>query len=89
MLSLTNKKWCLVEPSIDTVSRIQKELQIPASVAGILVNRGVSSKESAKDFIEADLSSLHDPFLMQGMREAVDRVILALEQKLRCLLKIL
>jgi single-stranded-DNA-specific exonuclease len=81
MLSLSNKKWYLAEPSLDTISLIQKELKLPSSVAGILFNRGIKSAESAKDFIEADLSRLHDPFLMQGMRDAVDRVILALEKK--------
>jgi single-stranded-DNA-specific exonuclease len=81
MISLSNKKWCLAEPCLDTISLIEKELKLPHSVAGILVNRGVTSKESAQDFIEADLSRLHDPFLMKGMREAVDRVILALERK--------
>jgi single-stranded-DNA-specific exonuclease len=81
MLSLTNKKWCLTEASKETISLLKQELKIPAAVAGILVNRGVTSKDSAKDYIEADLSCLHDPFLMKGMREAVNRVILALEKK--------
>ena len=81
MLSLSNKKWSLAEPCLDTISIIEKELKLPHSVARVLVNRGVTSKESAKEFIEADLSRLHDPFLMKGMREAVDRVILALEKK--------
>ena len=81
MLSLTNKKWCLTEPSIEVVSVLQKKLKIPAAVAGLLVNRGVTSEESAKEYIEADLSQLHDPFLMNGMHQAVDRVILALKQK--------
>ena len=81
MLSLTNKKWCLTEPSLEIVSLLQNKLNIPAAVAGLLANRGVTSEESAKEFIEADLSQLHDPFLMNGMRQAVDRVIRALEQK--------
>jgi single-stranded-DNA-specific exonuclease len=81
MISLSNKKWCLAEPCLDTISLIEKELKLPPSIAGILVNRGITSKESAKDFIEADLSCLHDPFLIEGMREAVDRVILALDKK--------
>jgi single-stranded-DNA-specific exonuclease len=81
MLSLSNKKWCLAEPLLERVSLLQKELKLPTSVAAILVNRGLTSKESAKEFIEADLICLHDPFLMNGMREAVDRVILALENK--------
>jgi single-stranded-DNA-specific exonuclease len=81
MLSLTNKKWCISEPSLEMVSLLQQELKIPAAVAGLLINRGVTSKESAKEYIEADLSQLHDPLLMNGMHQAVDRVIQALEQK--------
>lgn len=81
MLSLSNKKWCLAAPPAETVSLLEGGLQLPTAVATLLVNRGAMSEEAAKDFIEADLSRLHDPFLMNGMREAVDRVIRALEQK--------
>lgn len=81
MLSLSNKKWCLAEPSAETVSLLERELQISTAVAVLLVNRGVTLEESAKDFMEADFTRLHDPFLMTGMQQAVERVILALEQK--------
>ena len=81
MVSLSNKKWCLAEPSLETVSLLERQLQLPTALATILTNRGVTSEETAKDFIEADFARLHDPFLMNGMREAVDRVIQALEKK--------
>lgn len=81
MLSLLNKKWCLDEPSTEIVSLLENGLQLPTAVAVLLANRGVTSVESARDFIEADFARLHDPFLMTGMRQAVDRVIQALEQK--------
>ena len=81
MLSLTNKKWCLANQPAETVSLLQQELKIPDVVAKLLVSREVTSKDSAQNFLDPSLSRLHDPFLMQGMREAVDRVILALEQK--------
>jgi single-stranded-DNA-specific exonuclease len=81
MRSLTNKKWCLTKPSIEIATLLQQELKIPDVVARLLVNRGVTTKECAKEYIEADLLHLHDPFLMNGMRQAVDRVIQALEQK--------
>ena len=81
MLSLLNKKWCLAEPSAETVSLLERELHLPTVVAVLLVNRGVTSLESARDFLEADFSRLHDPFLMTDMRQAVERVIQALEQK--------
>ena len=81
MLSLLNKKWCLAEPSAETVSLLERELHLPTVVAVLLVNRGVTSLESARDSLEADFSRLHDPFLMTDMRQAVERVIQALEQK--------
>ncbi len=81
MLSLSNKKWCLAEPPAETVSLLERGLQLPTAVAMLLVNRGVTSEESAKDLMEADFNRLHDPFLMTGMQQAVERVILALQQK--------
>jgi len=81
MLSLLNKKWCLAEPPAETVSLLEQGLNLPNAVAVLLVNRGVTSLESARDFLEADFSHLHDPFLMTDMRQAVERVVQALEQK--------
>ncbi|MBT6856055.1 MAG: single-stranded-DNA-specific exonuclease RecJ, partial [Nitrospina sp.] len=81
MLSLSNKKWYLAEPPAETVSQLEQGLNLPTVVAVLLVNRGVTSLESARDFLEADFSHLHDPFLMTDMRQAVERVVQALEQK--------
>ncbi|MZH40433.1 MAG: single-stranded-DNA-specific exonuclease RecJ [Nitrospinae bacterium] len=81
MLSLLNKKWCQAESALDTVSMLETELQLPKAIAALLANRGVTTKESAKDFLEADFARLHDPFLMNGMQQAVDRVIHAFEKK--------
>ena len=81
MLSLLKKRWYLAEPSSETVSLLECGLHLPTAVAVLLVNRGVTSLESARDFLEADFSRLHDPFLMTDMRQAVERVIQALEQK--------
>ncbi len=81
MLSLSKKNWRLAEPSPSAVSLLARELHLPAAVATLLVNRGATSLESARDFLEADFRRLHDPILMTGMRQAVDRVIRALDQK--------
>ncbi len=81
MLSLLNKKWCLAEPLAETVSLLEKGFHLPKAVAVLLANRGVTSEESARDFLEADFGRLHDPFLITGMRQAVDRILQALEQK--------
>jgi single-stranded-DNA-specific exonuclease len=81
MLSFLNKNWCRAEPLAATVSLLERELHLPTAVAVILANRGVDSKASARDFLEADFAHLHDPFLMTGMRQAVDRVLRAMEKK--------
>ena len=49
MLSLLNKKWCLAEPLEETVSLLERGLHLPTAVAVLLVNRGVTSLESARE----------------------------------------
>ncbi len=75
MLSFLKKKWCLAEVFSDRALALAKELDVPFTVAVLLINRGVTSLEDAKTFLQADLSLLHDPFLMAGMDKAVERVI--------------
>jgi len=81
MISLLHKTWHVLEPSPDLINALVKELGIPPLVAGLLVNRKVTTAESARYSLDRDLTKLHDPFLMTGMRKAVDRVVQAIEAK--------
>ena len=81
MLSFLKKKWCLKEVSNDKAFALSKELNIPATVALLLINRGVMTSEEATLYLKSDLSLLHDPFLMAGMDEAVKRVIRAIKNE--------
>ncbi|MBC8284476.1 MAG: single-stranded-DNA-specific exonuclease RecJ [Nitrospinae bacterium] len=81
MLSLLKKKWCLAEESQEKSSALAKELNIPVTVAVLLINRGIDNAEEANLYLKSDLSLLHDPFLMAGMDKAVERVIHAIEHK--------
>ncbi len=60
-----------------TIYKLEKELKIHTSLATVLVNRGINSVTKAKEFFESDASGMHDPFLMDGMKEAVDRILKA------------
>ncbi len=40
----------------------------------MLVQRGITNFEDAKNYFRPDLNKLHDPWLMKDMRKAVDRV---------------
>jgi len=53
---------------------------VPALLAPLLANRGIPDAEGAKAYLNPALSGLHDPMLMKGMGEAVDRLFLALSR---------
>jgi single-stranded-DNA-specific exonuclease len=58
-----------------------KNPQLAASVARLLVMRGVSGSEAAEHFLAPALADLHSPYLMTGMKAAVDRIETAIENK--------
>jgi single-stranded-DNA-specific exonuclease len=53
---------------------ISAELGIRPEIAQILANRGILTLEEAQKFLFGTLEDLHDPFLMKGMEEAVERI---------------
>lgn len=57
---------------------IIKEFKIHPVIAQILVSRGFTSLEKIHDYLYAKLPDLHDPFLMTGMQQAVDRICKAI-----------
>ena len=79
MISLLQKKWQLQEPSTELVTELSQALSISPVLAGLLINRKITDADEARNLIAADLTQLHDPFLMKGMQKAVDRVVQAIE----------
>jgi single-stranded-DNA-specific exonuclease len=51
------------------------------TLARLLVMRGVEDNESAQRFLSPTLEHLHSPYLMLGMKAAVDRIDAAIESK--------
>jgi single-stranded-DNA-specific exonuclease len=71
-------------PSPDTLGLIKKltdELKISPTLAQLLVNRNIDSYEKARAFFRPDMNDLHDPFLMDGMDLAVERIARAIANK--------
>lgn len=54
-------------------------LKIHPLTARLLLQRGVTTPEAADAFLNPSLAQMHDPFLMEGMRAAVDNILQALE----------
>ncbi len=58
----------------------------PEALAQILIQRGIQTYEQARKFFVPELKQLHDPFLMQDMTSAVERLVLALDKGEKVLL---
>lgn len=73
------KRWVqAVQGNKETTDLLAQQLNIDQSLAQILVQRGISSFEEAKDFFRPQMAQLHDPFLMKDMDKAISRIELAI-----------
>ncbi len=70
----------------EVVSRLSSELGIDRVLATLLVQRGVTTFEEAREFFRPSLSGLHDPFLMKDMDKAVARMEKALANREKILI---
>ena len=69
------KIWKMREGADDAnVRQLSSELGVDPVLAELLVQRGVHTFEQARSFFRPNLDDLHDPFLMQDMDKAVERV---------------
>lgn len=73
---MSNKLW-VVKESQDPVEvkSIADSLNISEVLANLLVMRNIKTFAQAKKFFRPSIEDLHDPFLMNGMAEATNRVI--------------
>lgn len=71
------KEWrVLPEAPIDFIKNFPRHHPI---IAQLLYNRGLQSQQDMDIFFNPDFERLHDPFLFQDMRKAVDRLWQALD----------
>tara|TARA_B100001758_G_scaffold247879_1_gene268025 strand:- start:3293 stop:4981 length:1689 start_codon:yes stop_codon:yes gene_type:complete len=80
------KTWKIKSTDKQNVSLLAKSLGVSKIVAELLVLRGITSFEEAKDFFRPQLSDLHDPYLMKNMQNAVTRLQNAIAKKEKVLI---
>ena len=76
------KRWAeipLTTPEL--IPELQASLQINEVLARLLVLRGVHNYDKARDFFRPNIHHLHDPFLMQDMEQAIERIEQAIAQQ--------
>jgi single-stranded-DNA-specific exonuclease len=82
-----NRRW-LHKPTQAPaeIESLSKSLNIDSTLSTLLLQRGVSTFDEARDFFRPSLSHLHDPFLMKDMEQAVGRIKLALDRNEKILI---
>ena len=63
------------------IKELASSLSIDEVVATLLVDRGINDAASAGKFLYPSREDLEDPFRLTGMRDAVDRIMRAVEEK--------
>lgn len=81
-----NKKWVCNELDLDKVREIKEKHNLTDLVASILVKKDIVEDKEIKKFLEPTRNDFYDPFLLQGMDIAVDRIIKAIENKERIII---
>ena len=76
------KRWVLKEKGDpEVVARLCQELSIDENLVQLLVQRGITTFDEAKDFFRPSLDKLHNPFLMKDMDKAILRIEEAFKNK--------
>jgi len=73
-------KWDKKDISPEQVKEISVKYGCDLLTASILARRGFCTGDSIRYFLEDDLTSLRNPFSMDGMEDAVERILAAKEE---------
>ena len=81
-----NYKWNYEAPTPEVAAaqaELAREVGIHPALGKLLFDRGIRTVQQARHFFRPQLTELHDPFLMNDMQVAVDRLNLAMGRKER------
>lgn len=84
-----SSKWIYQSPDQDLQAKGKKlaeELNIHPVLGNLLIQRGIETPAQAKSFFRPQLTDLHDPFLMNDMDKAVQRLNKAMGRKERIMI---
>lgn len=75
---MIEKRWIqipeLPSDQLEVASELAEALKVNLFLATLLVQRGIKDFDQSRNFFRPDLSHLHDPYLMQDMDLAVERL---------------
>ena len=74
----SDARWSISASDSPAATALALELNLPCSIAALLVCRGIETVAAARAFLHPTLDQLHDPYKMLGMETAVSRLRAAL-----------
>ncbi|MDR0927059.1 MAG: single-stranded-DNA-specific exonuclease RecJ [Ignavibacteria bacterium] len=71
-----NYRWTIkTNADEENVSDLSEKLKIPLTLARVLAVRGLVDEDAINKFFNPSLDDLHDPFIMNDMNKAVDKIL--------------
>ncbi len=68
-------RWTIKQkPEEEKINQLTASLQVEKFVASLLIQRGITTFDEARQFFRPTLDDLHDPYLMKDMDKAVTRI---------------
>src|SRR2546423_4672274 len=77
---MSEKRWIVREIDTKRAQMLARSLGVSSVIASLLVARGCADEPAARKFLNPSHDQLHDPYLMLGMREAVARLLRAINE---------
>ena len=74
-----HKIWNVKEYDKDKAAALAAETGVSPLLAGVMLNRGIDSREKAEEFLHPERCEYHDPYLLPDMAAAVKRLRQAIE----------
>ncbi len=76
---MVEKKWVIQKNDREAALRLAAGIGVHPLTAALLIARGHSTAEAARRFLEPSSEQLHNPLLLKGMSEAVERILKAVD----------
>ncbi|WP_395745062.1 single-stranded-DNA-specific exonuclease RecJ [Prosthecobacter sp.] len=79
-VSIRPPRW-LLKPAVEGAAELAADMGLSPLMAQLLVQRGLTTVELARDFLVPKLATLGDPTVLPEMKTAVQRILRAVDEK--------
>ncbi|MCX8062769.1 MAG: single-stranded-DNA-specific exonuclease RecJ [Anaerolineales bacterium] len=77
-----NYSWEILSQTFPITPQVNDALRdYPSILRQLFFNREIYNREQAEEFLSPTLDRAHDPWLMKGMRAAIDRICFAIRRR--------